>query len=353
MCYSNSLTLPGNHWHFFSMRLQPAEVKYSFFGRELLATYLPVKHFRHFLEGRSFAILTDHRALVSAVDSQSNNYSPREIRHSTSITEFTTDVQHVAGTTNVVADALSRGSIDSVALPPVVDFTALAQAQQVDSELELLLSKDRSTSLMLELVPWTGTEIQLYCDMSSGKARPFVPTSFHEEVFQSIHNLAHTGVRATRKLLADRFVWTGIRTDVATWVRQCEPCQRSKVQRHTKSPIGTFRSPSVRFANIHLDLVGPLPPSSGMTCLLTIDDRYTRWPEAIPLPNLQAALLLRLLFLIGLPGLVCQNLSLQIAVDSLRLHCLLHSPTCSGVVISEPLPITLRRTVWWSDFISN
>ena len=274
---------------FFSKRLQPAEVKYSTFGRELLATYLSVKHFRHFLEGRSFAILTDHRALVSAVGSQSNNYSPREIRHLTFITEFTTDVQHVAGTANVVADALSRGSIDSVAPPPVVDFTALAQAQQVDPELESLLSKDRSTSLMLELVPWTGTEIQLYCDMSSGKARPFVPTSFRQEVFQSIHNLAHTGVRATRKLLTDRFVWPGIRTDVATWVRQCVPCQRSKVQRHTKSPIGTFRSPSVRFANIHLDLVGPLPPSSGMTYLLTIVDRYTRWPEAIPLPNMQAA----------------------------------------------------------------
>ena len=84
----------------------------------------------------------------------------------------------MAGTANVVADALSRGSIDSVAPPPVVDFTALAQAQQVDPELESLLSKDRSTSLMLELVPWTGTEIQLYCDMSSGKARPYVPTSF-------------------------------------------------------------------------------------------------------------------------------------------------------------------------------
>ena len=110
-------------------------MKYSTFGRELLATYLSVKPFRHFLEGRSFAILSDHRALVSAVGSQSNNYSPREIRHLTFITEFTTDVQHVAGTANVVADALSRGSIDSIAPPPVVDFTALAQAQQVDPEL--------------------------------------------------------------------------------------------------------------------------------------------------------------------------------------------------------------------------
>ena len=34
---------------FFSKRLQPAETKYSTFGRELLGMYLSVKHFRYFL----------------------------------------------------------------------------------------------------------------------------------------------------------------------------------------------------------------------------------------------------------------------------------------------------------------
>eukprot|EP00795_Rhopilema_esculentum_P012967 gene12967-biopygen3123 len=50
------------HWQpisFFSKRLQPAEVKYSTFGRELLAIYLSIRHFRHYLEGREFYVLTD------------------------------------------------------------------------------------------------------------------------------------------------------------------------------------------------------------------------------------------------------------------------------------------------------
>ena len=34
-----------------------------------------------------------------------------------------------------------------------------------------------------------------------------------------------------------------------------------------------------------MDLVGPLPPSNGFTYLLTVVDRFTRWPEAIPLSN--------------------------------------------------------------------
>ncbi|GFO10357.1 Pol polyprotein [Plakobranchus ocellatus] len=41
--------------------------------------------------------------------------------------------------------------------------------------------------------------------------------------------------------------------------------------------------PSRRFSHLHIDLVGPLPPSEGFTHLLTIIDRTSRWPEVIPL----------------------------------------------------------------------
>jgi hypothetical protein len=38
-----------------------------------------------------------------------------------------------------------------------------------------------------------------------------------------------------------------------------------------------------RFSHIHADLVGPLPVSKGFTYLFTINDRTSRWPEAIPI----------------------------------------------------------------------
>ena len=43
--------------------------------------------------------------------------------------------------------------------------------------------------------------------------------------------------------------------------------------------------PGHRFGSLHVDLVGPLPVSEGMQYIFTIVDRFTRWPEAIPLSN--------------------------------------------------------------------
>ena len=54
------------------------------------------------------------------------------------------------------------------------------------------------------------------------------------------------------------------------------------------SPLSTFLSPGIRFDHVNLDLVGPLPPSKGYTYLLTMIDRFTHWPEAVPLPDMCA-----------------------------------------------------------------
>lgn len=63
-------------------------------------------------------------------------------------------------------------------------------------------------------------------------------------------------------------------------------CYRSKIQRYTKSPIGIFSLPDVRYAHIYIDFIGPFSPSDGYTFCLTITDLFTRWPEIIPTTNI-------------------------------------------------------------------
>ncbi|GFR69708.1 transposon Ty3-G Gag-Pol polyprotein [Elysia marginata] len=201
---------------FFSKQLRPAEKKYSTFDRELLGLYLAVKHFRYFLEGRRFAMFTDHKPLVGAISKLSDPWTARQQRHLAHISEFSTDIRHISGKANVVADCLSRATINNVVLLLLgIDYKAMAETQEHDS---------------------------------------------------SVENGNH---------------WPQL--------TECLAGQSSKIKSHVRSPIVKIPVPEKRISHIHIDLVGSLPPSEGFTYLLTIIDRSSRWPEAVPITNTSAS----------------------------------------------------------------
>ncbi len=250
------------------------------------------------LEGSPFTIYTDHKPLTFALGKVSEPWTAMQSRQLSYVAEFTTDIRHIPGSENIVADTLSRPppaalpaaatggpAVAAVAASPVsLDFARIAANQRSCQET---LKAAHSSSLQLQHVDIQGENV--VCDISTGQPRPLILVADRRDVFRAIHELAHAGIRATRRLMAARVVWRGMASDVAAWCRDCQLCARGKASPQHTAPVQPIPVPERRFSHMHVDLVGPLPASvEGFKYLFTMVDRSSRWLKAVPLKSMAA-----------------------------------------------------------------
>lgn len=91
---------------YHSRKLKPAERNYSVTEIELLALVNATQHFKLYLLGTKFHVITDHKALLSAEKLFKAN--KRLTRWSLLLADFDFDITYKPGSLNTNADALSR-----------------------------------------------------------------------------------------------------------------------------------------------------------------------------------------------------------------------------------------------------
>lgn len=268
---------------YFSKAMSATQRRYSVYDRELLAIYTAIKHFRRLIEGCDVTVYTDHKPLSFALPRPaSNNDTPRRERQLHFISQFCTKIKYVHSEDNAVADALSR--VEDIQCPTTIDYEKLAIDQQNEPELEQLMNQ---ANCKFTDVTMPGLSRPIKCEISTGTPRPYLPRTYRNAAYKAQHDLCHPGVRTTRKQITTKFFWPAMNRDVGVWTRACLDCQRAKIHRHVTTPLSEF-PPSQRFEHIHIDIIGPLRLSNDYRYCVTIIDRCTKWPEAVPLMEITA-----------------------------------------------------------------
>ncbi|GFQ90420.1 transposon Ty3-I Gag-Pol polyprotein [Trichonephila clavata] len=125
----------------------------------------------------------------------------------------------------------------------------MAKEQQKDSQLQNILTGSCPTSLVLQPLPAGQPPVTLHCYVSMDRIRAFVPEIFRREIFNNLQALSHPGVRASLKMVAERFgpplrLTTDQGTQFEAYVFDAQSKLLGKDRRHTNPIPSSHKRPS-------------------------------------------------------------------------------------------------------------
>ncbi|SPC61966.1 uncharacterized protein UHOD_12133 [Ustilago sp. UG-2017b] len=301
---------------FFSKKLDPAQLNYPIFDKEMFAIVAAFKHWRQYLEGAKFQVqvLTDHRSLEYFTTTKQLNH--RQARWSELLADFDFVIQYRPGAQAGLPDALTRRSdmrpmdrglslmrehnpdnFQTLLKPHQLRLTAtgtLTVKSDITDKICDALPRDPWTSSLLEQVHLgsspTGFAINSM-NLLTYQDLVVVPDvdDLRLLIVQDRHNspsAGHPGRRKTLSLVRRSFFWLGMSKFVHMFVDSCETCRCIKAVWH--KPYGHLKSlpvPPHPWSSVSMDLIKQLPPSSDFTAILVVVDRLTKMAIFVPTTN--------------------------------------------------------------------
>ncbi|CAM4956447.1 unnamed protein product [Rotaria socialis] len=286
---------------YLSRSLSKREQKYSVVEKECLAMVWCITKLRPYLYGREFTLITDHHPLCWLNKQSSKN--GRLDRWSLQLQEYSFDIKHTPGSSNCVADCLSRypiqqpddiveeqfelmhGPTYSVNLVNVVSFdsTRICEQQQKDTVIkqiyqQLSNGKQRQSYTLKDGLVYKIIHRPGHCILEL----PYIPTSMIDQLLQAYHDSptsGHLGINKTWNKIRDRYFWPGMFKKIKHYVLSCTKCKQFKIDRtKPRGKLQPIEPPTGVLELMGLDFVGPVPQSSnGNKYILVCTDYLSRY----------------------------------------------------------------------------
>ena len=155
-----------------------------------------------------------------------------------------------------------------------------------------------------------------------------VPEKLRRPIMEVAHGSimgGHMGIKKTTDKIQSAFYWPGIQGDVTRFCKSCDVCQKTVSKRSVpKVPLEKMPLIDKPLKGVEIDLVGPISPPSedGHRYILTLLDFLTRYPEAVPLKNIDtetvAEALVDIFSRLGVPEEILSDLGTQFVSDCMR-----------------------------------
>ncbi|KZV42473.1 peroxidase 64 [Dorcoceras hygrometricum] len=278
------LSQGGRPIAFFSKALAARALSKSTYERELIV--MAVQHWRHYLLGKRFLVMTDHRSLTSLL--KQRIATPDQQHWMRKLLGYEFDIRYKAGPLNGAADALSRRNevleLRGISFPEWLEHGAIKEAVDRDTHLSNILhSLQQGTS---RTGPYTVTNGVLL-----HRGRIVVPrdSAWPGKLMQEGHNTpvgGHSGALRTYKRIAATFFWKGMKADIAKFVAECSICQQQKYD--ATKPAGLLQPlpiPAAIWEDVAMDFIVGLPKSKGFEVILVVVDRLSKYAHFILLKH--------------------------------------------------------------------
>jgi hypothetical protein len=281
--FGSVLVQDGHPIAFYSKSVATCHRSLAAYEQELIGLVQAIWHWRPYLWGRHFTIKTNHYSLKYLLDQRLATIPQHHWVSKLLGFDFT--VEYKSGSTNTVADALSRRDTEEGAilaiLAPRFDFIGrLHHAQTTEPALVAIHDEIRAGT---RTAPWTVVD-----DMITYGGHLYIPpdSPLLQGIMEAIHEDGHEGVYRTLHRLRHDFHFPIMRRLVQEFMRSCPTCQRYKSEHlHPTGLLMPLPVPSAVWADIGLDFMEALPRVNGKMVILSVIERFSKYCHFIPLAH--------------------------------------------------------------------